>query len=155
MRTKGKEFKYIDYVHFEQKAYSFMAYEIVSVLALIDEKERNAVQKEVYEIIGAEKEAKVIIYGAGLLANHLYFLLKYFCPNIEIVSWAVTDNNGIENEIYGIPVLNIIHIDKNVPLVIAASGKSKCEMKNNAESMGYSKVKYFTAMKWENLLENK
>lgn len=152
MRTRGKEFKYIDFVHFEQKTYSFIAYEMVFGLALIDEKERNVVQKETYELLGDEKESKIIIYGAGLIANHLYFLLKYFCPNIEIAAWAVTDNSGIKNEIYGIPLVNIRDTDNNISLVIAASEKNKLEMKNTAESLGFRKIKYFTAIKWKNLL---
>lgn len=155
MRTRGKEFKYIDFVHFEQKAYSFIAYEMVSGLALIDEKERNAVQKETYELLGDKKETKIIIYGAGLIANHLYFLLRYFCPNIEIVAWAVTDNSGIKNEIYGIPLVDIRDTDNNISLVIAASEKNKLEMEKTAISLGFREINYFTTMKWENLLADK
>lgn len=152
MRTRGREYKYIDYVHFEQKAYSFIAYEIVTSLAVIDEKECETLQEEVVKAL--EKITKVTIYGTGFLANHLYFLLRYFCPDIKIMSWAVTDNSNNENEIHGIPVLSISEVDRDACLVIAASLKSKCEMKNIAEGLGFSKIKCFTDIRWENLLEN-
>ena len=153
MKTKGKAFEYVDIVHFEQSAYSYIAYEMVSSISMIEESQKENLQKAIYEAFGLNKNSRVIIYGTGYVANAFFFLLKFFCPDICIAAWTVTEENGIGRKLYGIPVYEIGEIkEKDAVLIIAASGQNGIEMENAAEKVGFRKIKHYNNFElWANL----
>lgn len=147
--------KYVDCVHFEQKAYSFIAYEMVTALKLVKSNEYEVVRQSIYKLLDNGKINEIIVYGIGILANHLYFLLKYFCPEVKIILWVVSDTTNDVKQMYDIPVLSIEEArDRNNDLLVLTSMQSKEDMRKNAESVGFTKIKYFTSMDWNNLLED-
>ncbi|MCM1120942.1 MAG: SGNH/GDSL hydrolase family protein [Eubacterium sp.] len=155
MKTKGKNYKYVDHVHFEQKAYSFIAYEMVTALKLVESNRYDEVHQSIYQLLDNGEINEIIVYGIGIMANHLFFLLKYFCPEVKIVLWVVSDTNNIAKRMYDIPVVSIEEArDRNNNLLVLASAQYKEDMRKNAESAGFKKIKYFTSMDWNNLLED-
>lgn len=155
MKTKGKNYRYVDRVHFEQNAYSFIAYEIVTALKLVESNNYDEVHQSIYQLLDNGRINEIIVYGIGILANHLYFLLKYFCPEIKIVLWVVSDTNNVTKQMYDIPVVSIEEArDRSNDLLILASMQYKEDMRKNAENAGFKKIKCFTSMDWNNLLED-
>lgn len=73
----GTDFKYIDTVHFEKKAYFYIAYEMLALLELVEESERKKVQENVCRALGIQNEKSVIIYG-GVYRKRSLFLVEIF-----------------------------------------------------------------------------
>lgn len=138
----GRNFRYTDRVHFEQKTYFYIAYKMLVQHGIVAENERKIVQSNVYRILGIKNDTDAIIYGKGYVANGVYFWLKYFCPGIRVVAWAVTDAGNVEKAMYGIPVYGIDQIeDKNSLLILAVSEQYQAEMQNTVKKLGFQKIR--------------
>lgn len=145
---RGVDFKYIDRVHFENSAYFYIAYKMLAELSIIKEAERERVRELMDRFLGIEKITDSIIYLEGEDAYYIYYWLKYFCEDIRIVAWAVTDGGDVRKEICSIPVYEIDRVDnKNSLLIIAANDQYEQQMRDTAEKLGFKKIKSYRCMR--------
>ncbi len=148
----GINFRYVDHVHFENNAYFYIAYKMLVSLSILNKEKKEKAQTLIYRSLEIEKPTKSIVYlgknvGRGRNEYQLFFLLKYFCQDIRIVAWAVTDGNNADKEICGIPVCEIEQLrDKKSLLIILANEQEEAKMRLTAEELGFNKIKSYNSM---------
>lgn len=151
MKSKRNHFSYIDNVHFEERANSFMAYQVTKAMfQMIGGAQFHGLQERVNQQIRNKLQdaEQIIIYGMGNIGNLFYYFLKCYAIEIEIYAWAVTKKDTSAERLFDIPVYNIAEIENKDCVVVVASEAYKAEMLETAQQEGFEHIKLFDYREW-------
>lgn len=140
-------YRYIDHVHFERKANTFISKKIIIELfaRLFNaewtnyrkEKETNIYKQ--YPELAISKE--IYIYGNGEKGHFLYFLLKTYVPNLKLIGWCLSEK--CEAKYLDIPIFLVNSLPSN-NLIVIPSGIYEKEMMENAKKHGHNNLLIFS-----------
>lgn len=139
MTSEGKRYCYVDLVHFEDSAYIFIAY---CVSKIVFDKEIQYITDNLKYEVRNEKflfnsAFDLALYGCGISGVRIYFQLKYFLPEAQIVSWyETTIRETTPRFFYDIPVLEINNLKNRDVIVIITSEKYADEMEKELVDNG-------------------